>query len=106
MQADLAQSPCQRIRTGLVPNTQEARPFTLSLKSILILRSSADVGHFRKIPGVRAGSAAVGVIVALVELVPSFVAMLLSSVDLAGEVAGVLFCGLVGVCGGSVVVED
>lgn len=48
----------------------------------------------------------VGVIVALVELVPSFVTMLLPSVDLAGEVAGVLFCGLAGVCGGSVVVED
>lgn len=34
---------------------------------------------------------------ALVELVPSFVPMLLAPVDLAGEVAGELFAGLVGV---------
>lgn len=38
----------------------------------------------------------VGVGDSLVELLPSFVAMLLPSLDLAGEVAGVLSGGLVG----------
>jgi hypothetical protein len=39
----------------------------------------------------------IGVIEALVELLPSFVPMLLAPVDLAGEVAGEIFAGLVGV---------
>jgi hypothetical protein len=50
----------------------------------------------------------IGVMEALVELVPSFVPMLLAPVDFAGDVAGELFAGLVGVRFSvlAVVVED
>lgn len=48
----------------------------------------------------------VGVREALVELLPSFVPMLLRPVDLAGEESGVLSGGLLGVRSSVVVVVD